>query len=1038
MAERELNRLAGELRDFCGRRQLEEKWLLAPSRRIGFQWMDSVARSGRPLLNLRVKTIASMTLELASPLLEKRGLSLVRGPGLEVLVDRVVARLPGEGYGYLSRLEAGPSLVLAVGATLRDMRLAGLSCGELEAGSFEVPAKGRELALLLQVYEDELRRGCLVDYADALRAAADSLRDGRSPFPDSAFMLMPEDMERELAGLERSLWEAAPSGRRVVLGVDRPETETGGEVQDARLLAWINHPAQAPPARGDGTADIFRSVGEINEGREVLRRCVEEKLSFDEVEIIPTDTSQYVPLLYELACRLRDGEGRLPVTFSEGIPVSYSRPGRALAGWLSWLREDYSQSVLVRMVQDGLLRIEGAEGLGFTRLGAHLRALPIGSGRDRYLEVIDAHLAALERGRHGRPASEENDGHEEPSEEAASRRKLGLLALRGLVCRLLELDPASGKRQPEILADAVSFLENEVRRGGELDEYSRLRLVEVIGEMADSLRDGDLACVDPLQWLSELVNSLRVEGQGPRPGCLYVSSIAAGGHSGRRHTFIIGMDDSRFPGPGLQDSLLLDAERERISGELPTAAARLERRMEDLEYLMSRLRGRVTLGYCFRSLTDDREMFPSPAVLNAYRILSGQREGDYRGLSEWMKVTSSFAPSAARRCLDFSDWWLWRLCGEESPGGLEDILEDFFPHLARGLEARRARESDRFTEYDGLVPEAGADLDPARPGGPVISASRLEKLGSCPLEYFLRYVLEIEPPEEYAVDPTTWLDPMEKGSLLHAAFREFMQRLQSMGRRPELKRDRELMAAILEGCVAEWAGVKPPPNPQVFNRQRRELHQTARIFLQEEEELCRESLPAFFEASIGLPPVGAGSPMDTPNPVEIRLPGGSTVRVRGRIDRVDDLGDGAFSLWDYKTGSSRGYLRGDPFRGGRKIQNALYLELARARLEELRDGASVASFGYFFPNIREHGERIRWSSVQLERGGEVIEKLCRMLAAGCFPFSDDPDDVRWSDYRAAFWNADEAAEAVRSKLANLENEVLAPFRELRGYDRQDG
>ncbi len=44
MVEKDLNSLTTALRDVCRERVLEEKWLLAPSRRVGFQWLDSVVR----------------------------------------------------------------------------------------------------------------------------------------------------------------------------------------------------------------------------------------------------------------------------------------------------------------------------------------------------------------------------------------------------------------------------------------------------------------------------------------------------------------------------------------------------------------------------------------------------------------------------------------------------------------------------------------------------------------------------------------------------------------------------------------------------------------------------------------------------------------------------------------------------------------------------------------------------------------------------------------------------------------------------------
>lgn len=309
------------------------------------------------------------------------------------------------------------------------------------------------------------------------------------------------------------------------------------------------------------------------------------------------------------------------------------------------------------------------------------------------------------------------------------------------------------------------------------------------------------------------------------------------------------------------------------------------------------------------------------------------------------------------------------------------------------------------------------------------------------MEYFFRYVLEIEPPEEYQTAPGVWLGASEKGLLLHEVFREFMLRVSNQGVPPEYGRDIGVLEEILEERIALLKAEKPPRGLEVFERERRELLEIARIFLSEEEEYCRTASPAYFEVAIGMPPEEAGTALDASDPVEITLPGGMRVRVRGKIDRVDEVagsGGKMFLVWDYKTGSSYAYDLADPFKGGRHVQNALYLALVESRLEEVHPGAEAVAFGYFFPGIREHGERIRWEKAELDGYGRLIERLCRMAEGGCFPFSDDEDDASFSDYKIAFGDTAAAAEAVGRKLGNEENKALAAFCELRGIEAGDG
>src|SRR5262249_24563689 len=124
------------------------------------------------------------------------------------------------------------------------------------------------------------------------------------------------------------------------------------------------------------------------------------------------------------------------------------------------------------------------------------------------------------------------------------------------------------------LLSACRFLSELARAASRLDNYARVKLLEDIDDMAVGLSQNEGA-FDALDWLAALPDEVHIGGSGPLPGCVHVADLSNGGHSGRPHTFIVGLDDRRFPGPGLEDPVLLDRERHRLSQSLPTAAASL-------------------------------------------------------------------------------------------------------------------------------------------------------------------------------------------------------------------------------------------------------------------------------------------------------------------------------------------------------------------------------------------------------------------------------------------------------------------------------
>ncbi len=934
----ERSRFVVALAESCRVHLLREKWLLTPSYRVGQQWLDAVARSGQPVVNARLKTVRKLALDLAGPSLVRDGLQPLSPLSRLAVVGRLLQqqREHCSTDDYLGSLPANLGFVQQMAATLLDLRLAGLGPGDLERGKYEAAKKGRELIDLLRAYQDILRQRRLADEADVVRLAdADN-------FTTDALILVPEDIE--LTALERALLDAIPSQQRLELPVDPPSDR-----------------------RAD---DVFGAVGEINEVREVLRRCLANGWPLDQVELLSTDPDLYGGLVYEVAATLRCEDA---VTFADGIPVRYTRPARALNAWLAWQRSEFPQSSLVAMVQDGLVVLP--ENPLPTRLAGVLRSVPIGFGRERYLSKLDEFTTGLTR--------QLADAHPERRQVIEGCLETAR-ALRPVVERLLQTT------SDRLLQSAAAFLRDQARCTTELDNYARQVLLERIEDMTGLQEANGNDPIDEAEWLETVLRETRVLGLGPRPGCLHVANIWSGGHSERPYTFIVGLDSGRFPPVGAQDPVLLDGERQSLSEHLATSIQRREQVMQQFARLLARLRGRVTLSYSSRDLVDDFETFPSNVILQQ---LANKDESP---------PVCSFAPTCEERSLSETEWWLWRLCAAAPVRDPMTLVGGYFPRLGRGLRAAQQRASEVFTAYDGFVPEAGPDLDPVRSPDRLFSPHRLETLGVCPLRYFYHYALGLKLPDELELDPHRWLPPVEFGKLLHEAFHQFL-------------RDGRRLADILQECIGHYREKFPPPNEGVFRRDCRRLELAGRIFLAEEDELRRTCRPFEFEKEI--------------SGVPVRLPNGAMIHVQGRIDRVDEMG-GKLALWDYKTGSPSRFVRAskdkDPFMQGRILQHALYIALAEAHY-----GQPVALFGYFFPTEKGHGERITFTPAKLADAPNVLSRLRELVARGAFPATNQMDDCAYCDYRPICRDIESITTQSAVKLASPANDVLQPFRELR-------
>jgi hypothetical protein len=999
------SRIVGALSAFCRQHPLDEKWLLAPSLRIGYQWLDRVALAGQPLANLHVKTIRSMAFDLAAPVLSERGLLAATNRRCLLVAGQALDRLRGS-LGYLKAKDERRSLPEALLRTIQSLRLAGLGPEDLGKGAFEHSLKSRDLAALLASYRQILGEKGLADYGDLLEMAAAEIRgEGTGRSPVESWFLVPADLE--LAFREKTMLHSLERGMLFELPVDEPASLSEGDLEVSTASA----------------------VGEVNEVRSVLRTCLSRGIPLDRAEILYSDSDTYVPLIHEVFASLdREAEGREggpPFTSAEGIPCSYSRPGRALDRWLKWRDRDFPQERLVRMIREGLLKTgQDERKIASPRMADLLGRLPIGFGRERYGKIVGEKIKHLESRRSaGGPSSSDLPGFR---------------TLEELLARLLSFTPARTAAPAEKVAAARGFIDSCAVSRSRLDAFAARKLGEELSAMERLLEEeGERGGIDVEEWLGELPGATRVLGSGPRPGRLHIDHLRHGGHSGRPYTFVLGLDDGRFPGSGGQDPLLLDGERRSLSGELPTSADRLDASSEGFYRLLARLRGEAHLIFSRRDVTEDRDMFPSSVLLDSVDSGPGASSP---GVGPFLSP-HSFAPSEEEWSLSSTEWWMWRMTGGGTVNRGRELVEGFFPHLGRGRMARESRHDRAFTAWDGNVPAAGEDLEPTGSRGHVLSANALQTAGACPLRYFFRYGLAVEAPPDFGVTPGRWLDPLARGALLHELFEEFMKTLLREDRRPEFERDRPKMGEILEELVARYWELYPPPLESAFVRERRFLELAADTFLKEEERFFEESgnSPLFLEASLGLPPGGTNGAFDTDEPLSLPLPGGRVIRCRGRIDRIDAMGGeegDCYGIWDYKTGGSRGYSRSDPCRQGRVIQPWLYTAMVENRLREaVSRKARVGMFGYFFPGHGAAGERITWTPQELHEGGKVVEDLCSVIAAGAFVATTDSDeDCRFCDYRIICGEEADLkglSAAAKEKILSGENPSLEPQRRLR-------
>ena len=370
--------------------------------------------------------------------------------------------------------------------------------------------------------------------------------------------------------------------------------------------------------------------------------------------------------------------------------------------------------------------------------------------------------------------------------------------------------------------------------------------------------------------------------------------------------FVLGCNEGLLPPVRTDDELISDGELEWLKEqglELWNGVQALTE-MERLELYTAFNKAQQKIFFSYSFSADGEELSPAPLVGRIRRLLPQVLPMDAREMAAYPPDREG---SFRRLVRELALYEREGFSSDQLPAQRAYFAADeaYGPRLAR-VEAAIA---------GGISPAPfGKELAERMYGAaPSMSASRLEQFNRCPFAHYVKYGLKAKE------RPESKEEAADAGTFLHDALDGFLK----------LVKERNLNWATLTDADADGLVDEVMPNLVAAHNDGiflRDVRLREALFLRiESVKKCARSIVKQIQAGSYLPyetELGFGPDCPFP-PLLLKIDDGRTVKLYGRIARVDKSHDGFYRVIDYKMGDRK--FEPAKIEAGLSLQLPLYL-----------------------------------------------------------------------------------------------------------------
>jgi RecB family exonuclease len=907
----------------------------------------------------------------------------------------------------------------------------------------------KEIAAIYAESEAILAEAGMLDASDVLSIAAKTVRDSRGKalgdttaialFGFSELNVLEERLVNSFADHVESVAMFVP------WIADAPVFAMSDRLVNHLRDAWhvspetVEDPEPVPVApllprllgsRGDVIASdisIVSAPDPAQEWRDAARfvwQCME-----DDSELRFADIAVVAPRVEKVRSIARDvfREAGIPVHWVRGAMLSQTVPGSSLLRLLDALSSDLSRVQVMELLTSCPLQSEwtrhddhAVSSADWDRVAriAGVVSAPVSVFEDTWIAPLETLAARYD---HRLTVTVEDLETGEVSAEGfggpRARVEGDIAAIRSLVTLMKKLREVQLSLLNVESASGCSWREwtGVIETGwGELFDFSRIdkapqdenSVSRVLRELA-SYDDLHVPFTTPSigrKLLSDVLAQTPARGENTAEKGVWIGDFQGVAFRPSRVVIVTGLVDPEFPTERARTALAV-TKPEPVTCRSVNGMTEMDTGVAE-DYLSFALvmasAQSVRLSYPRADTGKETQRLPSSALLEVLaHALEPVRTSEGHALP-WEEKTIQTA-------LAENGWWLRRnplpqpgvthlnadefnvasvvaLCGTEHADEWIESLADMTRRGSALVQSRAGQPGpwDGLIDPDVLPRDRMLPLSASEP----ISPSRIETYAECPYQYFLKYLLGIEPlPEpEYTVE----LSPMEIGNVVHSLLAAFFRDLR--GREPSPKgmdEHRTLFDAFVREAGDDITRHIERPAAVIWERQWRDIRARAWRAVEEMVDTLDTWQPWYMELRLGSRP--GRDETAAIDAVTIPVEGYGEVHLHGIVDRLDRSTDQERArIVDYKSGSAKSRKK-DLVNGGQSVQLLVY----RVGIDQwlIGKGCTVGEVAYNY--LRDESKMVGLHDEELNEAHEELREVMKAVLDGisCGGFLPVPSEI---------------------------------------------